>query len=162
MLDGYTKLFVQPRNGFRKEQIYSWHLNQDRGVPLGKIGTFYASMKFEVIDADQSKYDKPFRVTTREYNYKLEGPDGSDQWRMHWHPDSRVSPERYPHMHLPPDLKIHRRTSRMTFEAAITWCIALGAPLSVETAEALQIVTLTEARHVLWRGWSNHPDEVLT
>ncbi|OLR90451.1 hypothetical protein [Actinokineospora bangkokensis] len=159
VLDGYTQLFVQPRGPYRKGVRFAWHLNEDRGARLGDVGVFYASMKFEIIDADPARHEAPLRVTTKEYNYCLEGPDGKDLWRFHWHPDSKVSHERGPHMHTPPTYREHWPTPRMTLEKAVLWCVRAGAPLSCTLEEAERTLALTEGQHVLWRGWSNHPEE---
>ena len=89
------------------------------------------------------------------------GGDGRDKWRLHWHPDSTVSPERYPHMHLPPDWKKHIPTERVALETAIMYCIAEGAPLACDRQEAMSTLMISRSRHALWRKWSTHPDESL-
>lgn len=115
---------------FRKGVTYGWCINgtrdgDDRGMRLKGLGTFYASMRFEIIDADPQRYEKPLRCTTRAYAYKLTNRKGADLWRMHWHPVGH-SIEKYPHVHIPPDLDAHMVCPRMTVEKAIQWCITLG------------------------------------
>jgi hypothetical protein len=84
---------------------------------------------------DPNEFAKRFRVTTLSYNYRLEHPGGGDRWRMHWHPEG-ISDVRKPHLHIPPDLKVHRPCDRMTFENAIRWCIEDGAPLACTLQKA--------------------------
>ncbi|MFD0199597.1 MULTISPECIES: hypothetical protein [Saccharothrix] len=159
VLDGYTKLLVLGKQGsYRKGRTYSWALNGDAGLAIRGVGTFFADMHFAVIDADQQHYEKLYRVTTLGYRYELEDTDGKTQWRMHWHPNGR-SPVDYPHMHTLPDLKAHKPTARVTFEKAVLWCIASGAPLCCEVEEAMQILEVTESLHRLHRSWSERPGE---
>jgi hypothetical protein len=125
---------------------------------LRGVGTFHASMRFQVIDTDPATNDlgKPLRVTTLAYNYKLE-QRGGDLWRMHWHPDGR-SDTREPHLHVPPDLKVHRPCDRMTLETAIRWCIGDGAPLLCTPQEAEEQLLLSETPHKLHRTWASSHD----
>lgn len=156
ILDGVGRLMVSPKGGYRKGVRYSWVLNGADGMDLGAAGWFIASMEFEVIDADPAKneYGHPLRVTARSYHYKLRGRDGTDQWRMHWHPAGR-SRVTGPHLHLPPDLKQHRPTGRMTLENAVGWCMESGAAVTTESAEkARQEFALIEAPHRLHRSWT--------
>ena len=97
---------MSPKGGYRTGIQYSWVLNGADGMDLGPAGRFIASMEFEVIEADpaRNEYGYPLRVTARSYHYKLRDRDGTDRWRMHWHPGGR-SRVTSPHLHLPPDLK---------------------------------------------------------
>ena len=159
VLDGVGHIGV-PRHGLLvKYRPVAWVLNGGNGMKLGDIGILHALMKFQVIDADPSTNElkKPLRVTTLSYNYKLEQPDGCDKWRMHWHPDG-LSDAREPHLHVPPDLKVHRPCDRMTFETAIRWCIKDGAPLNRSLREAEDFLAEVEAPHRLHRTWSSRLD----
>lgn len=156
VLDGVAKLSVSPKGGFRAGVRYSWVLNGADGMNLGPAGRFIASMEFEVIETDPAKneFGHPLRVTARSYHYKLRGRDGVDRWRMHWHPGGR-SRVTAPHLHLPPDLKQHWPTGRMTLENAVGWCIESGAPVTTEDAgKAQEALTLIEAPHRLYRSWT--------
>lgn len=159
VLDGFTKLFLSSRS-FRKGKLYAWSLNGVDGMRLRDVGLFKAEMHFEIIDADPAKYEKPLRVTTRGYRYSLRGEDENLRWMMHWHPNG-TSDVDYPHLHIQPNLKQHQPTPRLTFEKAIEWCIAAGAPLCCDLEEALQILLLSETRHRLHRSWSERPGEQL-
>lgn len=155
VLDGVAKLMISPKGGFRKGVRYSWVLNGADGMDLGAVGRFIASMEFEIIDADPPKneFGHPFRVTTHSYHYKLRGGDGSDQWRMHWHPEghSRITT---PHLHLPPNLKLHWPTGRLTLENAVGWCVESGAAVTSDSAmQAHEQLALIEAPHRLYRSW---------
>jgi hypothetical protein len=155
VLDAVTSLQVAPKGGFRRGVTYGWVLNGDRGADLGWAGTFFASMTFEIVDCDPDKneFGHPFRVSTRSYHYKLRSADGGpDLWRMHWHPEGN-SPVTVAHLHLPPDLRRHLPSERMTFEKAILWCAEFGAPLSCTKQEAADRLLLTEAQHRLHRSW---------
>jgi hypothetical protein len=129
-------------------------------MKLAQTGTFYASMRFEIVDSDPSEHDEDhqgdYRCSARAYNYKLSTPRGADLWRMHWHPMG-VSPSKDPHVHLPPDLDRHLPTGRMTFENALSWLIEFDAPLRVSRDDALAEIAQTEAPHVLYRTWSTKP-----
>lgn len=157
VLDGKGVIVVPRHGSWIIGKAYSWVLNPQDGMKLGDAGTLYASMQFEVRDYGVSdpKGLKRFRVATLGYNYKLEQPGRSDRWRMHWHPDG-ASDMREPHLHIPPDLKVHRPCYRMPFEAAIRWCIEDGASL---------ICTLQKAKDELSRleeltrlSWASAPD----
>ncbi|MGH3904823.1 MAG: hypothetical protein ACRDTE_11615 [Pseudonocardiaceae bacterium] len=159
VLDGVGHVSVPRRGLWVKYKRVSWVLNGGNGMKLGDIGTLHASMTFRVIDTDPSTNElgKPLRVSTLDYNYKLELPGGTDMWRMHWHPDG-VSDTREPHLHIPPDLKVHRPCDRMTFENAIRWCIRDGAPLTCSPREAEDFLTDVEAPHRLHRSWGSRAD----
>ena len=122
-----------PRHGkLVKYRSVSWILNSGEGMRLGEVGTLG-------------------------YNYRLELPNGKDKWRMHWHPDG-LSDMHDPHLHTPPDLKVHRPCDRMTFETAIRWCLEDGAPLTCGVREAEDLLTEAEAPHRLHRSWSSALD----
>lgn len=70
-----------------------------------------------------------------------------------------MSPAREPHLHLPPDIGLHRPVERWTFETAIRWLILDKAPLSCSSAEAEHELAEVEAPHVLHRGWSSPLDD---
>lgn len=151
-------LVVTPKGTFRKGVTYLWALNEERGMRLGNVGTLYATMKFEIVDSDP-EWDEggPFRVSTRAYNYKFTDAAGQDRWRMHWHPEP-PNTMIVPHLHLPPDYA-HRRCPRMTFEAAIEWCLPFHPPLNCSEEEALAELLLARAPHLMHRRWVDHPDE---
>jgi hypothetical protein len=154
VLDAVTKLSVAPKGGFRTGTRYAWVLNGASGVLLGPAGNFFAGMEFEIVDCDPTtnEYGHPFRVSTRSYHYKLRSPQGSDAWRMHWHPEGN-SPVEHPHLHLPPDLKRHLLSERATLEQAISWCAEYGAPLTCSRDEAADRLVLAESAHRLHRTW---------
>ena len=164
ILDGYAQLTVNPpRGGYRKGTEYIWSLNGEAGLQLDGGGTFFASMRFVVVDSDPAQHDEQhqgrYRCTTRGYNYKLRDPAGRDQWRLHWHPVG-LSPAKGPHQHIRPDLKRHLPTGRTTFEDAIVWAIEYGAPIRYPRDEAIQRLALIEAPHKLYRTWSDIPPAV--
>jgi hypothetical protein len=99
-----------------------------------------------------NEFGHPYRVSTRSYHYKLRYPEGSDAWRMHWHPDGN-SPVIHAHLHLTPDLKRHLPTERATLEKAISWCAQYGAPLTCSMEEAADRLVLAESPHLLHRTW---------
>jgi hypothetical protein len=154
LLDGVTNLSVSPKGGYRRGVTYGWVLNAGAGVRLGRAGIFTASMQFEIIDCDPStnEYGHPLRVSTRYYNYKLTLPEGGDAWRMHWHPGG-VSDVEFAHLHLPPDLRRHLASERMTLEKAIQWCAQHDAPLTCDPDEAANRLMMIEAPHRLHRSW---------
>ncbi len=159
VLDGPGGITVPRSGSWTKGRTYSWILNAGGGMRLQGVGTFHASMQFQIIDTDPTTNDlgKRLRVTTLAYNYKLEQPDGRDLWRMHWHPDGQ-SDIREPHLHVPPELKVHRPCDRATFETAIRWCIGDGAPLVCTLQEAEDQLLLSETPHKLHRTWASPHD----
>ena len=162
LLEGHARITVTPRSPYRKGVVYRWSLNDERGLELSNTGTFYASMNFEVIDSVPAEHDEEhqglYRCTTRGYNYKLSTPRGADLWRMHWHPVG-TSPEKGPHLHLPPDLTRHLPTGRFTFEHALTWLAEYDAPLRVAPDEMKRRLAELEAPHILHRTWTSNPGE---
>lgn len=161
VLDGFAKLAIGGKKGsYRKGQAYNWSINGGDGMRLGQAGKFYASMQFEVVDSNPTEHDDEhqgsFRCSTRGYNYKLSTPRGHDLWRLHWHPAGR-SPEKGPHMHLPPDLDRHLPVGRITFEQALKWLIEYDAPLRVDREHALAELSEIEAAHLLHRSWTDKP-----
>jgi len=158
VLDGFAQFLVSPKSGgFRKGEEYGWWLNGPDGMPLKGLGTLHAQMWFEIIDADPEKYEKPLRVTTRGYRYRLADQSGPDRWRAHWHPNGK-SDATFPHIHMPPDYG-HFMLPRITFENVIQWCVQLGAPLRCTPHEAEERLVLAQANHLLFRSWNTHPDE---
>lgn len=161
MLEGHAKLTIGGKKGsYRKGQHYEWSINGGAGMRLAQIGTFYASMRFEIVASNPAEHDEEhqgsFRCSTRGYNYKLSTPRGADLWRLHWHPVG-VSPAKEPHIHLPPDLDRHLPTGRITFEKTIMWLIEYDAPLRSERDQALAELYEVEAAHLLHRTWSDTP-----
>jgi len=155
VLDAVTNISVAPKGGYYRGGRYAWVLNGSRGASLGSAGTLFAEMEFEIVDCDpdSNEFGHPLRVSTRSYHYKLRAPDGSDHWRMHWHPEGN-SPVTWAHLHLAPNHKRHRASERMTFEKTISWCAADEAPLTCTLAEANNRLSLTEAPHRLYRSWA--------
>lgn len=135
-------------------------LNCGNGVELRQIGTFYASMQFEVVESIPAEHDEEhqgeYRCSARGYNYKLATPRGSDLWRVHWHPDG-PSPAKGPH--LQPDLDRHLPTGRITFENAVEWLVEYDAPLRCSADEAKARLAELQAPHLLYRSWATSPGE---
>jgi hypothetical protein len=154
VLDAVANLSTRPKGGYSRGVRYSWVLNDGRGAKVGPAGTFTASMQFEIVecDPDSNEFGHPWRVSTREYIYRLRSPDGQDAWRMHWHPEGN-SPITWAHLHLPPDFGRHLACDRMTLEQAILWCAEYGAPLTCSRQEAENRLLLIEAPHRLHRTW---------
>lgn len=156
ILDGVAKVLVGPKGGYRQGVTYSWVLNGADGMDLAAAGRFIAGMEFEIIDADptRNEFGHPFRVTTKSYHYKLRSRDGVEQWLMHWHPAGR-SRVTGPHLHLPPDLKQHWPTGRLTLENAVGWCVESGAAVTTaSTSLAQEQLAMIEAPHRLYRTWT--------
>lgn len=140
--------------------VGAWTLNDpDQGMILPHFGTFYAQQRFELVKttnkvvADPKR--EPYRVSTREYIYRLEITDGPVvAW--HWHPVGRSSDnEPRPHIHPSFNTKAHLPGSRMAIEDVIEGCIALGAePSCTDWQERL---LETGSTHKLYRTWSDRP-----
>lgn len=147
VLDNKGQIVIPRQGSWVTGKHYSWVLNPQKGMKLGDAGTLYASMQFEVIDygldnPNEDEFGQRFEVNILGYNYRLEQSSGGDRWRMHWHPEG-ISDVREPHLHIPPDLKVHRPCDSMTFETAIRWCIKDGAPLTCAPQEAERKLTVT-------------------
>lgn len=144
------------------DKIYTWVVNRGGGTVLTDVGTFFASMKFQIVHSDPNQHDQEhqgvYRCSTRAYNYKLTLRSGTDLWRIHWHPGG-VSTESGPHVHPGTNLKLHLPTPRLTFENALAWLIQFGAPLRTSADEARIRLAELEASHLLYRSWSVAPNE---
>lgn len=159
MLDGYAKLVVSTRGGYHEGQELAWLLNEGDGLELNGVGTYFAEMGFQIVRSDPEKHEGgKYRVTTLRYRYKLQNLMNEDLWRVHWHPDGNSS-FKEPHIHMPPDLKAHLLTPRITMEQTIQWCAQLGAPLTCTPEEAMNRLDQTSWPHVLYRSWSTSPSE---
>ena len=159
VLSGHSQIAAVRRGEYRKGQLYVWQLNGGRGMTWPGLGTFSASMGFEVVDADPAHHDvKPgdLRVTTRSYHYHFVDPTGAAKWRMHWHPDG-CSHVVEPHIHRLPDIKAHWSTPRMSFETAVRWCMTEGVPPSCADREADDRLTNSEAAFKLYGSWQQTP-----
>lgn len=158
VFDAYAAIHLSRRGGYFVGQELAWILNEGDGVELAGAGTYFAEMGFKIVEADPAKHEGKYRVTTQRYRYKLQGVDGKDIFRAHWHPDGKSSYQG-PHIHVQPDLKLHLITPRITLEQTIQWCIQHGASLSCTTEEAENRLADTQWPHMLYRTWVNDPDE---
>lgn len=153
---GSAKITASPGGKHAPEAIHAWLLNGGSGMSLrGRdgvaLGVFKAAMHYEIVLSDE-RYEGTWRVSTRSYGYELVGAGGHASWSMHWHPIGR-SAITFPHLHLPPyGAHQHFRTPRHTLEAAVQWCIEMGA---VATEGWQQTLAETEGVHQLWRSWSD-------
>jgi hypothetical protein len=163
VLDGHARVTIARHGTYRMGVEYAWALNAGDGMALGSVGTFYASMRFQIVPSNPAHHDEDhqgeYRCTTRGYNYKLTEPDGTDLWRIHWHPVGH-SPAKGPHQHLPPDLKRHLPGGRTTFEDAIMWVMEYGGPLRCDRGEALNTLAVSDATHRLYRTWHSTPPDL--
>ena len=158
VLDGYAKILVHKRGGYRQNVPYAWMLNSEDGMELRGMGRLRATMQFQVVERDPATNEdrQPFRVTTLGYNYKISDVEDHDLIRFHWHPRGAGSNPR-PNVHALPNLESHVYLPRVTLEAVIRACMEMGAPLTVDAGEAIKHLALTEAPHVLYRSWSDWP-----
>jgi len=158
VLDGHVQLIVHKRGGYRKGVPYVWILNGEEGMSLRGVGRLRATMQFMVIDCDPATNDggHPLRVTTLGYNYKIIDVHDQDIIRFHWHPRGHAK-NPHPHVHARPNLDAHFYMPRVTLETVIRGCLELGAPLTVDAAEAVRHLAVTEAPHVLYRSWADWP-----
>ncbi|BBG01748.1 MULTISPECIES: hypothetical protein [Pseudonocardia] len=160
VLAGHNQITVSRRGTYRKGLLYAWELNSGAGTSWADVGTFTASMNFEIVDTDPARHDTgegPFRVTTRGYWYTFRDPNGTHLWRMHWHPEGNSSVTG-PHLHRPPDLKRHWSTPRLSFETAIEWCVTSGAPTSCDSVEMADRLIETESAYKLYGSWQQTSD----
>jgi hypothetical protein len=138
----------------------AWSLNDPaQGMTLPQFGTFYAQQRFELVKTTEKEHAdperEPYRVSTREYIYKLAMNTGVVvEWR--WHPLGR-SDERRPHMHPSFDRKAHMPGPRIAIEDVIEGCIQVGAPTSCEDWKDRLLET--GSTHKLYRTWVDEPPE---
>lgn len=160
-LAGHGQIAVVRRGQYVKGRIYSWELNGGRGMSWPAVGTFVANMNFEIVDADPDRHDPregALRVSTRSYHYHfLEPGTRRAKWRMHWHPTG-CSSFTDPHLHRPPDIKVHWPTPRMSFETAIRWCEVEGVPLACDRSQFEDRLTEAESGFRLFRSWQDVTD----
>lgn len=158
VLDGYAKILVHKRGGYRANLAYAWILNGEDGMELRGVGRLRATMQFQVVRCDPATNEErhPFRVTTLGYNYKISNVEDEDLIRFHWHPRG-AGANPHPHVHALPNLESHVYLPRVTLETVIRACMEMGAPMTVDAAEAIKHLALTEAPHMLHRSWSDWP-----
>ncbi|MDV2477835.1 hypothetical protein F8M49_25000 [Rhodococcus zopfii] len=127
-------------------------------MALRGFGTFWAQQRFELVhtsDAHYAETNERFRVSTREYLYKVV-LDKGPEIRWHWHPQGN-SPERRPHIHPSFNLKAHMPSGREALEDVIESCIELGATPSCQDYRVR--LAETGGIHKLYRSWSDDPSE---
>ncbi|BBZ27071.1 hypothetical protein MMAD_13660 [Mycolicibacterium madagascariense] len=157
-LDGVAKVRLTERV-HQVGDTGAWILNGPDGMSLRDFGTLHAQQRFELVATSEEHraYRPPekFRISTREYIYKLEMQTGQ-QIRWHWHPMGN-SPERRPHIHPSFNIKAHLPGSRVVLEDIIEGCIELGAKPSCDDWKARLMET--GGVHKLYRTWVDDPDE---
>ncbi|MBI3213163.1 MAG: hypothetical protein HYZ38_05045 [Mycobacterium sp.] len=126
---------------------------------LPDFGRLYAAQRFQVVNTTENDHvdpdREPFRVSTREYIYRLVMNKGHViEW--HWHPQGN-SHERRPHIHPAIDPKAHLPGPRFAMEDVIESCIQLGAKPSREDWAARLLES--GGIHKLYRTWVNEPGE---
>ncbi|MGW5299100.1 hypothetical protein ACWEQV_12660 [Rhodococcus aetherivorans] len=137
----------------------SWILNGPEGMSLRGFGTFWAQQRYELVYTSETHYEETnerFRVSTREYLYKVVLDKGGYEIRWHWHPQGN-SPEKRPHIHPSFNLKAHMPSGRIALEDVIESCIELGATPSCQ--DYRERLAETGGIHKLYRTWSNEPGE---
>jgi hypothetical protein len=157
-LDGVAKILLTERV-HRVGDSGAWILNGPDGMPLRGFGTFYAQQRFELVETSEEhrEYEprEKFRVTTREYIYRVELRTGQEI-RWHWHPEGS-SPHRRPHVHPSFNLRAHLPGPRIALEDVIEGCIELGARPACDDWK--QRLAETGGVHKLYRTWINDPEE---
>lgn len=97
----------------------AWILNSAAGMRLDGFGTFFAQQRFELVPTTEDVHPDyrqlPYRVSTRDYNYRLKLDDGGHEIRWHWHPVGH-SDEPRPHIHPSFNLKAHIPGPRYALE----------------------------------------------
>jgi len=142
--------------GHALHQNGAWVVNGGSGVILPHVGVLQARQQFRVVECDPARHDTTegkYRITTLAYDYELDDQERRPLWKMHWHPTG-MSDTKYPHLHLPGQPG-HRATPRMLVEHAVRWARNDGAMMRRE--DWADVLTLTEAEHVLYRSWSSTP-----
>ncbi|MGL5442464.1 MAG: hypothetical protein ACRDDJ_08345, partial [[Mycobacterium] stephanolepidis] len=139
----------------------AWVLNGGDGMALRGFGKFYATQRFELVPTTADLHDapekEPFRVSTREYIYRLEITDKSHVIEWHWHPVGN-SDERRPHIHPAINRDAHLPGPRMVLEDVIEGCIALGATPACEDWK--ERLAATGGVHKLYRTWVHEPGDL--
>ena len=127
---------------------------------LDGFGTFFAQQRFELVPTTEDVHPDyrqlPYRVSTRDYNYRLKLDDGGHEIRWHWHPVGH-SDEARPHIHPSFNLKAHIPGPRYTLEDVIEACIELGASHACE--DWRERLAETGGRHKRHRTWATDPNE---
>jgi hypothetical protein len=126
------------------------------GILLARTGMpelhLYMAMTLRCIP-DPSK--GPFRMTTMRYDYEL-SERGDVMFGWHWHPESKRSTVRWPHLHLPPGSAYrskHVPTGRVALEDVLLFAIN---DMNAEPAHnrALEILQEVVGRHKEHRTWA--------
>jgi hypothetical protein len=138
----------------------AWILNSPKGMRLEGFGTLFAQQLFELVPTTEDVHPDyrqlRYRVSTRDYNYRLKLDQGGHEIRWHWHPVGH-SHERRPHMHPSFNLKAHIPGPRYALEDVVEACIALGAKYACD--DWRERLAETGGRHKAHRTWTTDPDE---
>lgn len=139
----------------------TWILNGPEGMQLPNFGTLHAQQRYEVVETDPehrlANSGENFRVSTREYLYKVQIAAGDHTMMWHWHPVGN-SPERRPHIHPSFNQKAHMPSGRMAIEDVIEGCIALGAKESRDDWQ--KVLMESGGLHKLHRTWVDEPGDL--
>lgn len=122
------------------------------GISVTKALRLRFSMQLEPVQAEGV-----WRMTTRKYDYTI-SPSAAPAtvvFGWHWHPESRRSPIRYPHVHVPAATAFSTRhipTGRVALEDVIEFAFAdLGAvPAYAGAREVLDEVSAIHKQHRTW------------
>ena len=158
-LQGVGKIVLSKRVHTYGDQG-AWILNGEGGMRLEGCGTLFAIQRFELVpttaDVHPDYEQMPYRVSTREYAYRIRLEPEGQEMRWHWHPVGH-SPERRPHIHPPFNLKAHIPGPRYAFEDVIEGCIALGAARGRDDWQ--ETLRASAALHKKHQTWTNDPAE---
>lgn len=127
------------------------------GLHLARPGcpetNLFLAMTLRCIPDDAEK--GPFRMTTMKYDFEL-SEAGSVVFGWHWHPESKRSNVKWPHLHLPAG-SVHKSkhvpTGRVALEDVLLFAIL---DMSVQPAhgEAIPILNDVAERHKKHRSWA--------
>lgn len=121
--------------------------------------TLHAVLDLEIIeDTGANRADERFRLTTRQYIYKLTAKDkGTFGW--HWHPeveDGQPAAATVPHVHVydTPQERLHIPTGRVTIEDVFLFAVQEFGVKTRDT-DGIAAIEATRGRHVDHRSWHN-------
>lgn len=87
--------------------------------PRGDEYVLHVSLRLALVKGGPGR--RRYRMSTRRYAHEIWRAGSSERLMgWHWHPDSKTSPFRYPHIHVPP-VAAMRRGQRLAPSSARDW-----------------------------------------
>lgn len=130
-----------------------WIASPVVGVPFGEHLSLNFALTLEAIEDDGV-----WRMTTKKYDYTVvrTRTPADRVFGWHWHPFSKRSGIKFPHLHVPSALEFSTRhiiTGRVALEDVILFGVdQLNVPLAYDGARS--VIEAARDRHKKYRSWA--------